>query len=531
MTTSKLSLPDMYRARPLLFTLAICLLLLLLLGGHDGLSLMSHSWVTRAHGVAASLNTPSLDALSKTLDSAHPHLDLLAALWLRLLPLQDAPRSLHIFSISSALLCATCLWRITMRITRRDLLASTIATLHLFLLPALVTQLRIPSATMLTMALWLGLWDLCTLPRRRWWQMLVAWILGGLLLGSWSPMLLWACALILAHLVARPRDEASAGVIPPGVILPSSIPAFVLLCVPLVPLFMVITHPGLWVDVKAGVLQGLESAWLDYPLSREGISLGGRWYEQGKISALQSMGLLLRELPLSSLLLMVAGAFFLRASRAEQDHDARLNQRLLLHTLAIAPLILWAMPGQSYYGSISQAALLLPVCSMLVGGGVVWLGRRIGQARQGTFIAPALLVASALLMPCIATITTHTTPSIWQNSLSGGAMGALEDGDTHHLDAVISEDLVRGALMERPEVETLHVGDLRPLFDWYSLPEGVSLTEDRASADAILWLSPRFTANDPDRPELTLAPGSQVEPLGKRSAPLLILVTSQLKTP
>lgn len=530
-STSKRSLYRLHQAHPLLFTLALCLLAVLVLGGYDGLSITSHAWILEAQEVAASLNQPSLQALSKTLDSAHPHIDLIGALWLRLVPMRDAGASLHILTTLISLICATFMWRITLRLTRQNLVASTAAVLHLFLLPAMVAQLRTPSATLLTMALWLGLWDLCTLPRRRWWHMLTAWLVGGVLLGSWSPMLLWACALILAYLTAKPREEPSSRAMP-GLVAPSFIPAFILLCVPLVPLFTVATHPGLWVNLKAGVLQVLEHAWLDYPLAKEGISLGGRWYEQGKISLLQSVVLLFEELPLYSILLMMVGFVGISWRGGQQeDEDAQtrsVHEHLLIYTVACSPLILWAMPAQSHYGAISQVALMLPVCAMLVGCGTAWLMRRVALFRESHAMA-TLLAASSLLMPCIATFSFYATPSLWESGLWGGSGGAIVDGDSHDLDTVLSRELIEEALTARPDVKRLHVGELRPILDWYTLPDGVSLSEDRASADAILWLTPRFAPNSPKRPQIVLTPGSHVTYLGKRAAPLFVLAVDPKK--
>lgn len=501
---------------PLVPFLLIATLIIAIFGGYQGLSLASEQWLVQVQKLAFSLNSPTAQSFQDALHSAHPHLDLIGALWLRLLPLSNAALSLTILSSLATLIAITSLWRIISRLTHNNTLITTVASLHFLLLPATISQLQGPSVTMLALMFWLVTWDMCTLEKPRWWHMGGAWIAGGIALGSWSPMLLWAALLLLASLQSHTRKDA-VNHTQAGTIQASSVPAYILLCVPLVPLVATITHPGLLTSPKDGWLAVLSTAWLKYPLAKEGVALGGHWYEMAKVPFLTSLLLSLKALPLTSLLLGIPGALY-----ALHPRHASAHTKMLIYSILFMLIALWAVPGAGDYGSISQVTLMLAPASMLVACGLQWVTQKAKNTNQHKALALAPMALS-IAIPALTSLGYSHGPTSWSSSITGGPLAEVRRGDSQSRHTIIPEDLVQ-ELVNTHQVKTLGANKLATLLEHYNLPEtqiSTSLTE----CDAALLLPPRFTPDTPQRPQWPLIPPTdKVSLVGRANNPLFVFV-------
>lgn len=478
--------------------------------GHRGLSVASHAQLVASQKIAQIMSeAPSLKAMAGTLNSPHPHIDLISGLWLRLIP-GDHGAALAMLSALALLMCLGALWRIISRHTQGNTLAASMACATFALLPSTAAQLGGPSPTLITCALFLMTWDLCTRAHQRWWQAILSWVTGGLLLGSWSPMLLWACVLLIAHLTQRAQSEESKTGMIPG----SSIPAGILLCVPMVPLVATLLHPGFWPDLKQGWLMTLEAGWITN--SPKGLSYGGHWYGQGKLSWVATCAQLIGQIPLVTMLMSMPGVLWLLRTKRSVHH------RLLLISLPIMTLIVWATPGHDY-GHVAQHTLWVSMVAMLVGHGVAWCMNQAATTQWHRAIMPALCI-SVVLAAIVPTFSFWSTPAMWQSSITGGAVSAQRQGDSHsrHIALPIA-DLKRQ--VREHDIRTLHAGALNPILRSYNLSE-VHVSETLGAQGALLDFTPRFSPDTPVRPSLF----TQERPLvflGKPAAPAFFITLSK----
>ena len=473
--------------------------------GVQGLSPASFEALKRARAASQSPSW-SIEALSALLESAHAHLDLLFGIWLKLFAFGDDALSLALMTWSMTLLAMRSLYRVVYRLSEGDELASSVAALSLVALPEIAGQLGAgASPTMITAALWLMTWDGCTIPssgsrRRRLLGFVGAWFSGALWLGAWSPMLFWSCLLLLAHLLQgaeRPDEravviEASAS---GGLIRSARSPIALWLCVPMVPLLATMLHPGLWADAQGGWLKILAAGWLD-PSADAGLSVGGRWYEGGKLAPWAPLELIAGATPLSSLLLAIPAALWLRAGRGDG-----VSRRLLTLSLLAMPWILWATPAASY-GQIDQVALALTLLCAALGCGIAWLNQ-VARARHWPAVAPYLFAASALLSPLSATIAYWEDPHAWRSALVGGAEVTARGGDSISPHAVVPRSALTQALATHG-VDTLYGGALTPLIAADRPLPSTLLVDELTGPTAALTEAPRFASDSPLRPQLDM---------------------------
>ncbi len=475
--------------------------------GYRGLSLMSHAHLGSSHDLAVTMSQgTSLRALHKALATAHPHLELISALTLRTLP-GDHGTLLSVLSWLALMICLLCIWRILMRHTQGNQWAAAIGAGTFTLLPATVAHLGTPSPTLMTCACFLATWDLCTLRQQKWWQSILAWLTGALLLGSWSPMLLWACLLLLAHLMHRAQPSAHDN----GLIPRSSLPAGVLLCVPMVPLCATLLHPGFLIDIKQGWLMTLDAGWLKGAPS-PGMSSNGHWFGQGKLSWLATWNAFISRVPLVTLMLGLPGVLALIQGMRSA------HGRLLLMSLPAMTIIMWATPAGDY-GQVEQSVLTLSLVALLVGHGFAWCTLQ-AQTQSWHRLALPALATLAMLAPASATLSFWSTPAAWQSSITGGAVQAQQRGDSHNRHLV----LPRAQLIEhiqQSKLTTLHAGKLNPIVRTYDL-DTVQVVEDPSSSTARLGFTPRFAPDAPKRPEVMTYKKPLIF-LGKPAAPSFYL--------
>lgn len=450
--------------------------LMLLLLGWRGLGPRGVALIERARSAATTMTRPRAGGMTELLGEPGAGLNLLSGAWLRVVP-GDHLVALWGLGVVGALASTALVWWIARKLTDRA--GGLLACALFWSVPAVLGAATTPGHELLACALMLGTLALGTHEGPwRWRHAAALWLVGGLWLLAWPPMLLWACALLLMTLWTNrqpPAEDAR------GLIGTSWLPAGLLLAPVVVPIVATLLHPGLLRAPKAGWLRFLEGFARHVPPAPVGPT--------HKLPLWLGFADLAWSLPLTLLVLATGGALWL----------ARHRRGARAATLIASPLVFAiaaGVQGMPWIGAIDTLVMQAAALAILAAAGLRALLLHLLPEQPTTRQRVALIAMCATLLApgALNTASLYPYTGAYHSALSGGLSASAHHALPPYRDGVLPRATLRALPSSAP---------LRP-----------------SALDPTLDLMRDARAPVPPRAASPTAPGAaQLRPLDGRAAP------------